>query len=238
MIGVIVAICIVVVGGLGYWLFMSPYSQVLGRYPYRKKTNEKIIALTLDDGPNEPYTSELADFLKDRGVKATFFEVGECVERHPDASRRLLADGHVIGNHSVSHQFHKYLKQLNFAGQVEHNQDIIEKTIGKRPALYRSPWLWRQPWIFATLRRNGLQPVSGTFCHVFEVAQIPAARIAKRALAHAKPGAIIIFHDGVEGKGGNRAETIGAVKIFVDTLLKDGYRFVTIDELLDVPAYQ
>jgi len=229
---------VVFIGGLGYWLFMSPYSQVLGRYPYRKKTKEKIIALTLDDGPNEPYTSDLADFLRDRGVKATFFEVGECVKRHPDTSRRLLADGHVIANHSVSHQFHRYLEQLNFAQQIEQNQEIIEATIGKRPALYRSPWLWRQPWLFATLRRNGLQPVSGTFCHVFEVAQIPAERIAKRALAHAKPGAIIIFHDGVEGKGGNRAETIGAVKIFVDTLLKDGYRFVTVDELLGVPAYQ
>jgi len=234
----VVLIIIIIFGGLAYWLFMSPYSQVFGRYPYRVKTREKIIALTLDDGPNEPYTSDLADFLKDRGVKATFFEVGECVQRHPETSRRLLADGHVIANHSVSHEFRRYFEQVNFAEQVEHNQDIIEGVIGKRPALYRSPWLWRQPWLFATLRRNGLQPVSGTFCHVFEVAQIPAARIAKRALAHAKPGAIIIFHDGVEGKGGNRAETIAAVKIFVDTLLAEGYQFVTVDKLLDVPAYR
>jgi peptidoglycan/xylan/chitin deacetylase (PgdA/CDA1 family) len=234
----LIVLAVVLVGGLAYWFLMSPYSQLFGRYPYRVKTREKIIALTLDDGPNEPYTSDLADFLKDRGVKATFFEVGDCVRRHPEVSRRLIADGHVIGNHSVSHQFHQYFMQLNFKQQIERNQDIIETAIGKRPALYRSPWLLRQPWLFATLRRNGLQPVSGTFCHVFEVAQIPAARIAKRALAHAKPGAIIIFHDGVEGRGGNRAQTIAAVKIFVDELLAQGYRFATVDELLNIPAYK
>lgn len=235
---VVMIIAVIVLGGLGYWLFMSPYSQIFGSYPYRVRTTEKIIALTLDDGPNEPYTSDLANFLKDRGVKATFFEVGDCVQRYPQTSRRLLADGHVIGNHSVSHQFWRYFEQVSFANQIKRNQDILENVIGKRPALYRSPWLWRQPWLFRALQRYGLQPVSGTFCHAFEVAQIPAERIAKRAFAHAKPGAIIIFHDGVEGRGGDRSQTIAAVRIFVDELLSQGYRFVTVDELLAVPAYQ
>ncbi len=231
----------VAAGGLAYWLCMSPYSQALGRWPYRANGAggaEKVVALTFDDGPNEPYTTQLADFLLDRGVRATFFQVGRCVHRHPEASRRLLADGHVIGNHSVSHLFREYLKHPDFARQIEDNQYIIAQAIGRTPALYRSPWLWRTPPLLATLRRNRLQPVSGVFCHDLEVAQIPAERIAEKALQRTRPGRIIIFHDGREGRGGQRGETIRAVKLYVDALLSQGYRFVTVDELLGVPAYQ
>jgi peptidoglycan/xylan/chitin deacetylase (PgdA/CDA1 family) len=94
------------------------------------------------------------------------------------------------------------------------------------------------PALLRTVRRNSLQPVSGQFCHALEVFQPDGARIARRAIAKTKLGAILIFHDGYDGRGGNRSETVRAVQITTEELLRRGYRFVTIDEMLGVPAYQ
>ena len=88
------------------------------------------------------------------------------------------------------------------------------------------------------LRRRGLSPVSGEFCHALEVFQPPPQRIARRALAKARPGAILIFHDGFDAHGGNRAHTVAAVPIVITELIRRGYAFVTIDDLLGIPAYQ
>jgi peptidoglycan/xylan/chitin deacetylase (PgdA/CDA1 family) len=92
--------------------------------------------------------------------------------------------------------------------------------------------------LLRTVRSHALKPVSGEFCHPLEVFQPDGARIARRAVAQTKPGSILIFHDGFDGRGGNRAETVRAVRITTEELLRRGYRFVTIDEMLDLPAYQ
>jgi peptidoglycan/xylan/chitin deacetylase (PgdA/CDA1 family) len=231
-------LAILLLFALVYWLFMSSYSQIFGYFPYKGKTTKKVVALTFDDGPNEPYTSMVVDYLNSKNIKATFFEVGTMVQRYPDVTKKLVASGHVVANHSLSHQFYKYFVSPKFTQEVTANQQIIAKVIGKKPALFRSPWLYRQPLLLATLRNNNLQPVSGVFCHAFEVFRPSPERIARRAIAKARPGAIIIFHDGIEGKGGNRQQTVDAIKITVDELIKQGYGFVTIDQLLGVPAYQ
>jgi peptidoglycan/xylan/chitin deacetylase (PgdA/CDA1 family) len=222
----------------GYWLFMSPYSQVFGRYPYRGDGRDRVVALTFDDGPNEPYTSQIAEYLADKRIRATFFQVGRCVERHPDTTARLAAAGHVIGNHSYAHAFHAYLVPRRLAGEIGRTQDLLRARLGRTPALFRSPWLWRQPLLLRAVRHRALQPVSGEFCHPLEVFQPDAARIARRAVARTKPGSILIFHDGFDGRGGNRARTVEAVRLTTEELLRRGYRFVTVDELLGVPAYQ
>ncbi len=224
--------------GLLYWLFMSSYSQIFGAYPWRVKTGERVIALTFDDGPNEPYTSELLQFLNSKGVKATFFQVGKCVERYPATTKKIIKSGHVVGNHSLSHEFHKFFQSLDFDEEIVKNQAIIKKYTGKTPALFRPPWLLRQPLVLRRIHHYGLQPVSGEFCHSLEVLRIDPKKIAKAAIKKAKPGAIIIFHDGIDGKGGDRQQTIDAAKIVVNQLIKDGYSFVTVDKLLGVPAYQ
>ena len=238
MVAALVVVGVVIFLGVAYWLLMSPTSQVFGRYPWRARVSEKVVALTFDDGPNEPYTSQIADFLATKQIKATFFQVGRCVERYPDVSKRLLTDGHVIGNHSVHHRFTDHLLHPSYKEEITNNQEIIYSHTGKRPALFRSPWLWRQPWLLATVRKNSLQVVSGKFCHSFEVFQPKGDRIAKRTLAKVKPGSIIIFHDGFDARGGKREQTVEAVKLTVDSLIKQGYRFVTISELFGIPAYQ
>jgi peptidoglycan/xylan/chitin deacetylase (PgdA/CDA1 family) len=232
LVGVPVAVAV------AYWLFMSPYSQVFGRYPYHGGRGERVVALTFDDGPNEPYTSQIADHLSAHGIRGTFFQVGRCVERFPDTTARLRAAGHVVGNHSLAHAFHGYFVPGRFAREVARTQEILRARLGRTPALFRSPWLWRQPMLLRAVRRHALQPVAGVFCHAFEVFQPDAATIARRAVAKAKPGAILIFHDGFDARGGDRAQTVRAVRLTTEELLRRGFRFVTVDELLGVPAYQ
>jgi peptidoglycan-N-acetylglucosamine deacetylase len=238
MLALAITIVIILAIVIAYWLFMSSYSQVFGKYPWKASTKNKVMALTFDDGPNEPYTSQILDILDSSGVKATFFQVGKNVLKSPQTTKRILKSGHTIGNHSLSHEFHRYFQSFTFAQEILANQIILEKYIGKKPALYRSPWLWRQPILFKTLKKNGLLPISGEFCHPLEIFQLDANKIAAAALKKAKPGAIIIFHDGYNGKGGDRTNTVKAVKIVITELSKKGYTLVPVDKLLNVQPYQ
>ena len=74
--------------GVAYWLLMSPFAPSARDYPYHGPAGERLVALTFDDGPNEPYTSQILDILAVYDIRATFFHVGQCVERHPDVARR------------------------------------------------------------------------------------------------------------------------------------------------------
>lgn len=223
--------------GAAYWLAMSSYSQALGYFPYRGAGKERVVALTFDDGPNEPHTSRLAGLLRDRAVRASFFQVGRAVLRYPEVTRQLVADGHVVGNHGFAHELPRYLSRRTLEADVREGQAALA-TVGLRPALYRPPWLLRIPSMSAVLREQGLQAISGEFCHSMEVFQPRPEVIARGALAKVVPGSILIFHDGYDGHDGNRASTVTAAGIVIDRLRREGYGFVTVDELLGIPAYQ
>ena len=113
-----------IVGG-AYWTAFRPRSQVFGAFPYRAPTRDKVVALTFDDGPNEPYTSRLLDVLDERGVKATFFQVGRCAERFPSCTRRVVESGHLLGNHSYSHSFTSYVRQPRQRDEIRRTQEIL-----------------------------------------------------------------------------------------------------------------
>jgi peptidoglycan/xylan/chitin deacetylase (PgdA/CDA1 family) len=230
-----------VAGASAYWRFMSPYCQSLGDFPFRAPEHHarapKTVALTFDDGPNEPYTSQIAEFLDTHSIQATFFQVGRAVARQPATTTALARAGHVIGNHSYSHQFTRCWTPRLLRTEIERAQDVLATALGRPPVLYRPPWLARTPALFELLQHHRLRPVSGEFCHALEVAQPPARWIARRALAKACPGAIIIFHDGYNGTGADRASTVAAVKIVVTRLRAAGYGFTTIDRLLGVHPY-
>jgi peptidoglycan/xylan/chitin deacetylase (PgdA/CDA1 family) len=220
----------------GYWAFMSPYSQLVGPFPYRGGNRERRVALTFDDGPNEPYTSQIADYLDERKIRATFFQVGRAVRAHPEVTARLARAGHVIGHHSDTHQFTRCLHRDAVRQEIEGGLAAFAD-VGLTPALYRPPWLLRIPALFPMLREYGLRPVSGSFCHPLEPAQPSGHRIARVAVAQARAGTILIFHDGFDGHPGDRAQTVQAVREVVDVLQRRGYGFTTVDQLLGIPAY-
>lgn len=227
----------IALAGLGYWTAFRPSSQAFGPFPFQGKAVEPVIALTFDDGPNEPYTSRLLAVLAERDVRATFFMVGRCAEHFPATVRAVVQAGHVVGNHSYSHSFSRYLTRPTQRTEIRRCQDCIAVIADVRPGLYRPPWLCHWPWVLASVRAAGLQPVSGRFGHPLEVFQPPAGRIAAAAARLARPGAILIFHDGFDAHGGVRDQTVAAIGPLIDTLRERGYRFATVDEVLGVPPY-
>jgi peptidoglycan-N-acetylglucosamine deacetylase len=214
-----------------YWLFLSPYSQIFGYFPYKVNTDKKVIAITFDDGPNEPYTSQLIDFLDSKNAKATFFVVAENANKSPETLIKIKRSGHSIGLHSINHKFSNYLLHPNYKEQIIKSKRMVFDISGKNPDLFRPPWLWRHPMIFKQLKDANLKPVSGIFCSNLEVFKPSSSYMAKSAIKKAKPGSIIIFHDGYNNKGTNRQKSIDAVKIFVNSLAKKGYKFITVEEL-------
>ena len=225
------------VTALAYRQVFGSRSQLFGPFPFAGPDDRREVALTFDDGPNEPYTSQLLDTLQDRGVPATFFQVGACVQRAPAVTRRVVEGGHVLGNHSFSHSFTRYAIQPRQRDEIDRTQALLYDTAGVRPALYRPPWLCHLPWVLSTIRSRGLQVVSGTFAHPLEVFQPPAARLAAGAFRRAVPGSILILHDGREARGGDRLQTVRAVGMLVDRLRDRGYTFTTVDRLLGVEPY-
>ncbi len=118
-----------VVGGVvaclaAYWVFMSPYSQAFGRYPYRGDRRDRSWRSPSTTAPTSR-TSQIADYLCSKHIRATFFQVGKCVERFPETTAKMYAAGHSIGNHSLAHQFHAYLRPGRLAREVAQTQEIL-----------------------------------------------------------------------------------------------------------------
>ncbi|MDQ1482000.1 MAG: peptidoglycan-N-acetylglucosamine deacetylase, partial [Actinomycetota bacterium] len=140
-------------------------------------------------------------------------------------------------NHSYSHQFTRYLREPSQLGEITRAQTVLSDIAGVRPALYRPPWLCHWPWVLGSVQKARMQVVSGEFGHPLEVFQPCGAALARWARRLTRPGTILIFHDGVEARGGRRDQTVAAVGPLVDALVRDGYRFVTVDEMLGVAPY-
>jgi peptidoglycan/xylan/chitin deacetylase (PgdA/CDA1 family) len=231
------AVSISALGAAAYWAGFGPRSQIFGSFPYAAETEENVVALSFDDGPNEPYTSRLLDVLDAYQVKASFFQVGRCAQRFPSTTRRVVGSGHVLGNHSYSHSFTGYAKQPRQEIEISRSQEIFYSIAGVTPVLYRPPWLCHWPWVMSSLRQHGLQPVSGTFVHPLEISQPAAVKLTDAAARLTRPGTILIFHDGREARGGPRDQTVAAIGPLIDRLLDRGYHFTTVDRLLGVSAY-
>ncbi|MBI4289759.1 MAG: glycosyltransferase [Chloroflexi bacterium] len=227
------------------YAYFSPGSQVFGRVYSREpaptkgvpapEAPAKIIALTFDDGPNEPYTSQVLDILKRYDVKATFFVLGKNVEYYPEVTGRIIAEGHALGNHTYDHK--KATALVEWDRQIDRAQDVIARTVGVKPRLFRPPFGQKTPWELDSMRKRGYVTIAWSIS-----ANDPNVRssdvIARRVIRKAQPGGIILLHDGFETRHGwDRSPTVQALPAIVESLKAQGYTFVTIPELLDIPAY-
>ena len=116
------------------------------------------MALTFDDGPAERFTAQVLDILREQQVPATFFVCGENVEEHPDLLRRIVAEGHEIGNHTYSHLFVYFKSRRRIAEEIDRTQAIIEKVVGFRPSLFRPPYGGAMVWAGPGLAGAGNAP--------------------------------------------------------------------------------
>jgi len=225
----------ILIGVLG-WGYFSPAADVFGETYARVASPQKVIALTFDDGPNEPYTSQILDILDSYGVRTTFFVVGENVEYYPDVARRIVAEGHILGNHSYSHRAFTEFDVPDYL-ELDRAQSVIYQICGVRPHLFRPPFGRKTPWELEYVKRKGLVVV--TWSDSANDPNTPSSTtIQRRILQHAHPGAIILLHDGNGLKhGSDRSQTVAALPEIIETLQSQGYTFVTVPELLQTQAY-
>lgn len=210
---------------------LSPRSQFCGPAFTHGNRHGKQVSLTFDDGPNEPYTGQILDILQARGVKATFFLIGQNAEHFPDSVRREVAMGMEIGNHSFSHANVIQEDSKSLLWQITKTQETLSRISGVEPKWFRPPHGFRDFRLFPVTRRCELSvaewnnmPRDWT-CPGTEV-------IVKRVLQKLKPGDIVLLHDGASVQvGGDRSQTVRALPAILDGIAARGLQPVTLTEL-------
>jgi peptidoglycan/xylan/chitin deacetylase (PgdA/CDA1 family) len=200
------------------------------RMVYSGPASQRAIALTFDDGPS-PYTPELLTLLEQEHVPATFFEIGNQIALYGQQGaieRRMLADGDMIGDHTWDHHDVARMGPTEAAQELTRTAEAIRTaTGGFTPCLFRPPYGDVSRPVEVLARLLGFTTI-GWNVDPRDWARPGVPAIAGNVISHARPGAIVIQHDG----GGDRSETVAAVRIEIDTLRHEGYTFETVTDLL------
>lgn len=194
--------------------------------------DRKAVALTFDDGPDEATTAEVLRILKEKGVTASFFFVGNKIKRHEALVKQAYEEGHLIFSHSYSHSELTKLSPDALKQELEQTDQAIEAIIGKRPALLRPPYgetnaAVEQAWMDSPERKLVLWSLDTLDWSLKEKEPIIA-----NVDEFVRNGDIILMHS-----TGSTAETAAALPVIIDILLERGFSMVGLDELLETPAY-
>lgn len=193
---------------------------------------ERVVALTFDDGPRPPFTDAILDVLRDQGIVATFFVVGQNVERHPELARRIVREGHALGNHGWRHRALDSLSTQAAHDEIGRGTSAIRRATGVHPRILRPPFGALDQRIRG---RDGIAADHGQTLVMWSVQTRDWATRSPRAVAigtlrQVEPGAVILLHDG----GGNREHVVTATRWMIGHLARQGYRFVTVPQLLEL----
>lgn len=231
LLGILVVLALLV--AIASWC----YQDVLIKAP----VTEKVVALTYDDGPNPPHTQALLALLTEQDVQATFFMKGINVEAFPDSVAEVAAAGHEIGNHSYHHQPMLAFTPGRYRDEITRTSRALENILGYDPKLFRAPYGAQGIGLTLALAELGMPSIGmnaiGNDWEVFDPRQI-----ADAVLSSIEPGAIILLHDGHgdvadPAAQDSRAATVAATKLLIETLREQGYRFVTVGEMLELMAH-
>lgn len=186
---------------------------------------KKVIALTFDDGP-WPGTGPILDVLKQNKIKGTFFVIGRHLQLYPDMARRVVAEGHALGNHTWNHHYHN-VDVATAAKEIEDTAALIHKTTGAKTSFFRPPGGVLTNGL-ADYAKSQKMTVAMWSSDSQESSQPSQEQLIKNVLSTAKSGGIVLMHDG----GGERSTTLRALPVIIAELKKQGYTFVTLPELL------
>jgi peptidoglycan/xylan/chitin deacetylase (PgdA/CDA1 family) len=189
---------------------------------------KKVIALTFDDGPWPNTTAKVLDILKKNRIKSTFFVVGQNVKNYPDLTKQIVADGHIIANHTWHHWYHQMNAQAA-AYEVANTTDIIYQTTGVRTSLFRPPGGIMNNGVAAYAKNNKYAVIMWS-ADSMDYSRPAVPRLMNNIFREAKPGGIVLMHDG----GGDRSHTVKALPEIISRFRKQGYEFVTVPELLEM----
>ena len=224
------------VAGLATWAgfqTMWPTSQVYGSTFTGLRPGSRLLALTYDDGPNDPYTWRMMEVLERHDVKATFFLLGSFVQQKPDIARALVAAGHAIGSHTWDHPNLIFASSAETRRQLQRTRQAIIDATGVDPRIFRPPFGGRRPSSLRIARQLGLQPVMWSVtCYDWK------AKSADEIVAHAdrqiRGGDVILLHDGEYHRiGVDRSRTVEATDRILARYRAEGYDFATIPEMMD-----
>ncbi|HLQ65723.1 MAG TPA: glycosyltransferase [Candidatus Limnocylindrales bacterium] len=211
---------------------VSPWSSAFGSTHWAGPHRDRVVALTFDDGPNEPYTSQILGILSREHVRATFFLIGQRVRQDPAVAARIVRDGNAVGNHSDTHPFALALEPVaRIRAEIAGAEIAIHDATGIYPRLFRPPQGLRSPWLMQVAESDSLVTVTWDDSAV-DWRRLTERQLVDRVVAGAHPGAIILLHDGLDLTEADRSTVVAGLPVILRRLRSEGYRFVTVPELL------
>lgn len=205
------------------------YFEERGEVVWEVPTEQKVVALTFDDGPNSVFTPQILEILRENHAKASFFVVGSRVKESPQIAKQIVSEGHELANHTYSHPDMRRLSVKQLLNEVERTEEVIEETTGQKPKLFRPPGgFYNEPTVQA-MREHGFLVVMWSWHQDTRDWTDPGVgKIVNKVLKNAQKGDIILFHD----HGGDRKQTVQALRQILPELTRRGYQFITVSELL------
>lgn len=211
---------------------VAPTGQWYGRTFTGLARGTKQLALTYDDGPNDPHTLRLLEVLARHDVRATFFVIGRYAQQRPDIVRALLNAGHVIGNHTFTHPLLTLKKPAEVRKELSECRAAIQDAIGSHSNLFRPPYGGRRPAVLRVARELGLSPIMWNVTG-YDWNAPPAAVIERKVSNQMRGGDVLLLHDGGHRQmGADRSQTVVATDHLISRYKSEGYEFVTIQHML------
>ncbi len=194
---------------------------------YKIDTYEKIVALTFDDGPSEKRTPALLELLNKYEIKATFFMIGENIEKTPDLAKAVYNQGHLIGNHSYNHPRLIFRSPSFIIDQISKTDDLIKSTGQKEVPYFRPPYSSKYIVLPLVLKSLDKKLVTGTYDPPSQYrTPLDSEKVANEVVSNTKPGSIIYLHD---GKNTDPEQFVKSVELIIIELKNQGYNFVRLD---------
>lgn len=189
----------------------------------------KVIALTFDDGPTPNVTPQVLEILKQNNIKATFFLIGRNLNNFPQIGQQIVADGHAVGNHTW-HHWRKLMMEFTAAREIDDTARLLYKTTGVLTSLFRPPnGFLNNGLANYALKQKDVVVLWSVDSHDWLGSRISVEQLVNNIVNKVTPGGIVLMHDG----GGDRSRTVQALPTIIKELTQQGYKFVTVPELLE-----